>query len=128
MDVENFDTYVTSKGFLFSHEEKENLLQGVTYALERNRNNDIIKASKFLTLYQRYRNYKNAITYQTSNKNEYLIIKNQIKVLGFKLTESEVFTKSNGKSANNFEFKKGKESISLYASPTEFEINYHVDY
>ena len=127
MNVDNFDTYVTAKGFVFSKEDIGTDFQGVEYALEISRI-ERFKALKFHTLYQSYYNYKNAISYQTSNKNEYLSIKNQIKALGFKLKESDVFTKSDGTSANSFDYRKGNVSIRIYASSTVFEINYKVDY
>ena len=127
MEVDDFDTYVTAKGFVFSKEDINNDVKGVEYALEINQI-DRFKALKFLTLYQSYYNYKNAISYQTPNRKEYISFKNQIKALGFKLEKSDIFTKSNGISANSFDYKKGKVSISLYASSTVFEINYKVDY
>lgn len=88
MDVDNFDTYVTAKGFVFSKEDIGNDVQGVEYALEISRI-DRLKALKFVTMYQSYYNYKNAISYQTFNKNEYISIKNQIKAMGFKLEKSD---------------------------------------
>ncbi len=127
MDVDNFDTYVTAKGFVFSKEEIANEVKGVTYALEISRI-DRLRALKFLSLYQSYYNYKYAISYQTVNKNEYLSIKNQLKVMGFKLEKSDIFTNSKGISANTFDYKKGNSSVSLFATSTFFEINYKVDY
>jgi len=127
MDVDNFDTYVTAKGFVFSKEDIDDNYQGVEYAFELNRT-DRTKALKFLTLYQRFYFYKYAIAYQTIYKKEYLAIKNQIKALGFKLEESNFHTNDEGITSNHFVYKKGKARISIYASSTDFEINYQVDY
>jgi hypothetical protein len=127
MDADNFDTYVTAKGFVFSKEEINENLKGVEYALEISQI-DKSKALKFLTLYQGYYNYKNAISYQSLDKKEYISWKNQIKASGFKLEKSDIYTNSKGISANSFYYKKGNVSISLFASSKGFEINYKVDY
>jgi hypothetical protein len=127
MDVDNFDTYVTAKGFVFLEEKNDENRKGVTYALDLS-DIDNSKAIKFLTVYQRYFFRKYSISYQTIYKKEYLAIKNQIKALGFKLEESEVVTDDDGDASNHFVYKKGKARISLFAGSKFFEINYQVDY
>lgn len=127
MDVDNFDTYVTAKGFVFSNEDVGDNHQGVEYAFNLDRT-DRTKALKFLTLYQRYYFFKYAISYQTINKKEYLAIKNQIKALGFKLEESNFHKRDEDTTSNHFVYKKGKARISIFASSKDFEINYQVDY
>ncbi len=126
MDTESFDTYVTTKDFVYSSSDKDDNYSGVTYAFEVSKI-DITKASKFITLYQSFFDKKYSISYQTSNKKEYLNIKNQVKVLGFKLVNSEIFNKDEITS-NHFEYRKGKAKIDLYATPTFFEIGYYVSY
>lgn len=126
MDIDNFDTYVTSKGFAFLKEKNDENRNGVTYALNIS-NLDKSKASKFITLYKRYFEKMYTINYQTLNRNEYLNIKNQIKALGFKLKKSDIFN-DNDESSNHFVYIKGKAEISLFASSDSFEISYVVDY
>ena len=62
MYTDDFDTYVTSKGFAFLEEKNNEHRNGVTYALNIN-DLDKSKASKFITLYQRYFNKKYSLYY-----------------------------------------------------------------
>jgi hypothetical protein len=107
MDLEIFDTYVTSKGYVFFNKGKYK--NSVHYAL--NVNGD--KASKFIA------KDVNLITFQTSVKSEYLKIKNQLKSNGFKFNKSEVENNS-----VEFIYKKGVTAIVIYAKTESFEINY----
>lgn len=129
MDTDTFDTYVTSRGFVFFEEENKKNVEGVSYALNISRI-DKSKASKFITLYQIYYDSRYSISYQTSNRQEYLNIKSQIKNLGFRLENSKVFNGEikNGSSANHFEYKKGKATIDLYAGSTNFEIDFELNF
>jgi len=126
MSVDDFDTYVTSKGFVFEGVSKDDHFESVDYALNLNISNST--ATKFMTLYQRYYDYRYYISYQTSDKKEYINIKNQIKTLGFKLQDSDIITSKTGKVSNGFEYGKGKSEFSLYANATIFEINFGVKF
>ena len=125
MNVDDFDTYVTSREFVFLGESRDMNFQGVNYAYKLNPR-DKSEAKKHLTLYTRLYDFKNAITYQTFDKNEYLVIKNQIKNLGFIFKNSKVHTSKEGLMVNSFVYKKGKAEISLYVDLETFEINYKV--
>ena len=107
MDLEIFDTYVTSKGYVFFNKGKYK--NSVHYAL--NVNGD--KASKFIA------KDVNLITFQTSVKSEYLKIKNQLKSNGFKFNKSEVENNS-----VKFIYKKGVTAIVIYAGTKSFEVTY----
>jgi hypothetical protein len=69
--VDDFDTYVTSKGFVFEGADNEDQTEGVSYALNLNISNS--KASKFIGLYERHYDDKYYIHFQTLDKNEVLI-------------------------------------------------------
>jgi hypothetical protein len=125
MDVDTFDSYVTSKGFAFHLEENDNDVQGLEYAFEISKK-DLLRAEKFITLYQRYFNYRYAIHYQTLSKKEYVNIKNQIKVLGFKLKDSGIYEDDDGTASTHFEYIKGNATISIFADYKTYEINYMV--
>lgn len=84
MNVESFDSYVTSRGYVFLEQEKDEYVEGVNYGLNPD-TSDKSRATKFITLHSIYYNFKYHIYYQTSNKSEYVRIKEQIKSLGFKL-------------------------------------------
>jgi hypothetical protein len=126
MDVDNFDTYVTSKGYVFHKSIDEPTRTGVGYAFNLDYDNST--ASNFIKLYQRYYKYRYCISYQTIDKKEYINVKNQLKVLGFKLKDTSVFKSDDGMVSNNFVYRKGKAEIDIYSSFDSYEINYTVDY
>lgn len=131
MDVDDFDTYVTSKGYVFHDEVDNDEMQSVGYALDVNEN-DYSKANKFITLYQRYSvynfKYRYYVNYQTLDKKEYVKIKNQIKALGYILKDSLVLTDHDGTVSQHFEYKKGKSNISIFANYKSYEIAYSVNF
>lgn len=85
-NVDDFDTYVVTKGFKYAKTEDDIDFEGVQYALNQNEYSD--KAQKFVTLYTKYFFYERNISYQTLESSDYLKIKSQIKVLGFKFVET----------------------------------------
>jgi hypothetical protein len=134
MDVDSFDTYVTSKQFVFLRDKNDDNVTGVTYALNPSNSGDG-RANKYITLYSKYFEYKYEITYQSTistSKIEYSKLKSQIKSLGFNLIKSEVvpdrYGVNDGIGFNKFEYRKGKSEISLFNTTTGFEINYLVNY
>lgn len=131
MDTDSFDTYVSSKGFTYLKNKSDNRYVGVTYGLNSNRDGNG-RADKYITLFSEYYNYKYSITYQSSIessfKNEYLNIKNQIKSIGFKLVNTESGTGDNDLRYNRFVYRKGKAEVDLFTTLSGFEITYTVDY
>lgn len=130
MSVDDFDTYVTSKGFVFEGADKDDDFERLNYALNLDISNS--RALKFITLYKRYNEGRYFISYQTLDKKEYLNIKNQLKTLGFILQDSRIFTNKGevykGEVSNVFEYGKGKSEVTLYANAKYFEIDYLVKY
>lgn len=126
MNVDNFDTYVTSKGYVFHKSIDEPRRTYVGYAFNLDYDNST--ASNFIKLYQKYYEYRYSISYQTIDKKEYTNIKNQLKALGFKLKDTSVFKSKDGTVSNNFVYRKGKAEIEIYSSYDSYEINYTVDY
>lgn len=125
MDVDNFDTYVTAKGYSFYKEIDETYRQGVGYAY--NLDSYSLKATKFISLFQRNHDYRFYLYYQTLDKKEYLNIKNQVKALGFTLKDNSVYKSENGSVSNHFVYRKGKAEVDIFADYNSFEINYVVD-
>jgi hypothetical protein len=131
MDVEGFDTYVTSKGFVFLHDNNDENVTGVTYGLNPSRSANGT-ADKYITLYSKYfEEFKNCIVYQSTqfqNKTEYSKIKSQIKLLGFIFIESKVVPDLNGAndgiSFNKFVYRKGKSEVALYGTSSGFELGF----
>lgn len=123
MNNDDFDTYVSSKGFSFNKEENEPKVYGLSYVLgnkDRQSYNE-----KFITLYQKFYDYKFALHYNTFDRNEYLRIKNQIKSLGFVLSKSEAYS-DKGNSVNHFVYTKGNSEILLFVYPDGYEIDFGI--
>lgn len=127
MDVNNFDTYVTSKEFVFVEDINLEEAKGVTYAFNLNRN-DKRYAEKFIKHYSKYFRNRYVINYQSTDKNEYLKFKSQISLLGFKFIKTDIITDKLGIKNNYFEYRKGKEEISIFTSSEDFEISYLVEF
>jgi hypothetical protein len=131
MDTDNFDTYVSSKGFTYLKNKTDNRIVGVTYGLNSNQDGNG-RADKYISLFTEYYDYKYAITYQSSLqssfKKEYFNIKNQIKSMGFKLVDTGTTTGDNDLKFSRFVYRKGKAEVDLFTSLSGFEISYTVDY
>lgn len=125
MDTDSFDTFVISKGFEFVGGVEVNKTNGVKYGFMLNEI-DSKKALKWVTLFAVINKY--SINYQTSDKSEYLNIKNQIKQLGFKLVTSDVLNdEDSGSSHNYFMYKKGGSIVAILNRGNNFEISYIVN-
>lgn len=123
MDVDNFDTYVTAKGYVFFNEIDEAENKGVRYAFDLNY--DKSEAQKLITLYQKSgENTKYAINYVTGNNKEYVAFKNQLKLLEFKLYENKVSKDDDGSVYNTFFYVKAHSTIFIRAYLKRFEIQY----
>lgn len=127
MDDDEFDTFVSSKKFVFLEEKSGRDINGVTYAYQPNQFGNG-KANKFVTLYSRFYGKLWHISYQTLDNIEYSKIKSQIKPLGFKFIESKIEKGDDGEQFNFFKYIKGKSTITLYVSLNKYEINYTVDH
>jgi len=84
MSSDDFDTYVTRKGYHFKENHKEDLSNGITYSFD----GKICMEQYILTKYN-FLNGEVSITYHTIDKEDYLTIKKQLKSLGFQLKEEK---------------------------------------
>ena len=122
MDMDTFDTYVSSKGYVFAGGIEVKNTNGVKYGFSLGKI-DKTKALNWITLFDIKNKY--SINYQTHNISEYLKIKNQIKQFGFKLTKSEVVPdEDTGSSFNGFMYRKGKSIVSILNRSRSYEIVY----
>lgn len=109
-NVDDFDTYVVSKGYDFNKFNEEDNYDSKSYSF-KGFNEDsaefwITKNNYYLKGFYK----KGSVSWVTSNKNYYLSIKEQIKKLGFTFLKTE---NENGNLSYNYE--KGKISISIYS-------------
>ena len=113
MDIDNFDTYVSNKGFKFLESKENEYLKGITYAF--NQSSYSKTADKFITLnYEYFGETNKNVTFQTSKTVEYLNIKNQISPLGFKFKETKTF-----EGATFLVYTKGKYELELISFQSE---------
>jgi hypothetical protein len=79
MDMDKFESYSLEKGFSFYKILDNENYKGQVY--EKGTGNN----TKYLSLFTKYFNEDKHVSYQTSNPNEILNIKNQFKTSGFSL-------------------------------------------
>ncbi len=73
MDLDNFDSYVTARGYVFLKKINDPDDIGVQYAFDLSY--DKSKAQKNIILYQKYSDNKYALRYVSANLKEYYQIK-----------------------------------------------------
>lgn len=116
MNLEKFDTYLTTKGYeLYSDDKLED--DQVCYAKHLSTTDGI--PANFIS-----KNY-DLISVQSHERIFYLKIKNQLKVFGFNLVESKTHKMRNGDNGLNFVFRKGSSAVFIYVGGnSNYEINY----
>jgi hypothetical protein len=85
MDLDQFETYSISKGFQFLEVTSNENYFGHKYGKGPGKN------TKYLTLYTNFFKHGKYLTYQTSNSNEYLNFKNDLKSKGFIVSSTKSF-------------------------------------
>lgn len=114
-NIDNFDTYVVGRGFIYQETIQEENAEGVTYAL--NQDQYSTKAAKFITLYTKYiSDNRRNVTYQTLLSTDYLKIKNQAKLNGFKFVKTD-----NYKGTTILVYQKGQMDLSFSLIHSEDE-------
>lgn len=79
MDLDKFETYAYNNGYKFKGMQETERVFGITFK------KDYGLDTKYITLYEKYFNDGKTLTYQLSKKSEYLNLKKQIELSGFKL-------------------------------------------
>ena len=121
MNPESFDTFVSSKGFVFIGDVNDTNYEGVQYAIDYNP--DDKKALKFVTLFSRHYNHRFGLNYQTLSNTEYVNLKNQIKGLGFKYLYSESYS-IDEMPHKSFTYGSGKSLLTFITSLNKYQITY----
>ena len=86
MDWDDFDTYVTSKGYEYYKTEDDDFAETKAYSYDQARNS---KAVYFIAKSVYKKTFTKMVAFQTVKKTEYLAIKEQLKTVGFKYISSE---------------------------------------
>jgi hypothetical protein len=84
MNIDDFDTFVTSKGYTFSEKEKEDNHESFTYkSTQKGVKGNYIEMSIYYPTNEKF------ISFETRNSQHYLNIKSQLKARGFKFIKTE---------------------------------------
>jgi hypothetical protein len=106
MNSDDFDTYVTNKGYHFGENRKSEYSKGIKYEYDGK-----ICRSEFSISKNTFNNGEVLLTYHTLSKSEYLTVKSQLKALGFKFIETK-----NEDDAVWFCYEKNKLRLTLISS------------
>ena len=101
-DLDKFDTYVVQKGYRYYHNEDTDFASIRSYSFSTNGN--IIA---YISTFKFKKDNQIMVSYQIFNSRNYLLLKNEIKKLGFKYTNS----------------KTNKETTFLYYSKENIEVS-----
>lgn len=110
-NLDYFDTKVTTKGYAFYTNRDDEFSKGSCYSYGQR---DYTKMAAFFITYFSYSDpERTLISWQTTNKNNYLKVKNDLRSLGFKLV-----TSLSDSSCAHLTYKKGHLSLDLYSCQT----------
>ncbi len=112
-NLDDFDTYVTQRGYKYYESKSSDFSDGTSYAYSVNG----IRKSYITKFYQKLTD-KEMVSFQTSNNTTYLKIKAELKTLGFKLIKTDIY---NGDTY--FDYKKGKIEVTLALGTQEEDLN-----
>ena len=123
MDSESFEIYVMKKGYTFSKIENDENKDGIIMEFW---DGDV---TRYITWYSKNYEAKQSIDYQSTEDSELIEIYEELKLLGYKLSDREDTEEYNKKTYYNFE-KDLEDGVYIYLSKltrtTSFQLNYMV--
>ncbi len=109
MNIDDFDTYVTKKGYKFSETSVHDTYQIHSYRLPKIERDKPISIDKYILNPKR----KNVVNFTTYSTTEYLNFKNALKELGYKFINKEDNKELGG---TYLLYKKGNIQVTLSSS------------
>jgi hypothetical protein len=106
INLDDFDTYVTKKGYSFYENNSSSLAEETSYFFKVNG----IK-TYYISKYQYKDKKREMVSFQTPKNTHYLNIKTELKQLGFKFVETRNFNES-----TFFVYEKGRTELSLIST------------
>jgi hypothetical protein len=106
LNLDDFDTYVTKKGYTFYQNNTSSLANETSYFFKVNG----VK-TYYISKYQYKDNKRELVSFQTPKNTHYLNIKLELKQLGFKFVETRNFNES-----TFFVYEKGGIELSLIST------------
>lgn len=114
-NYDDFDTYVTKKGYEYSITDNDALSENRSYSFKRGGfDNKAEYWIKYFKYYDGKTDSKTNVSWQTSKRTDYINIKNQIKSLGFKFIETK-----KDETTICIIYRKGKIEVQLYLGSAE---------
>lgn len=107
--LDEFDTYVTQKGYKYYKSDSTEFSESTSYAYTVNGIN-----KSYISKYYRKLVNNEMVDFQTSDNTIYLKIKSELKMLGFKFVKTGTF-----QGGTYFDYIKGKIEVSLTSLPQE---------
>jgi len=115
MNWDDFDTYVTKKGYYYSANENSSSVQGGGKHMEYEYDGKICKGERYINKTQ-YADGVYLISFQTYDKNDYLSVKDQLKASGFKYISTHNLDESISKNAIEIVYYKGQLELDLISA------------
>ena len=118
MDASEFETYALKNKFTQNGKDEKKNLKGYEYAKysEKLKNGD----DRFISLLDIFFNKTKAIKYVTSNTNEYLNFKSQLKSFGYKLCKNDHFFETEFSNLRLFTFRNNDFEILIFLEPKKY--------
>jgi hypothetical protein len=108
-NLNDFDTYVTQRGYKYYEIKSSDFSDGTSYAFNVNGFN-----KAYITKFYQKLTDKEMVSFQTLNNTIYLKIKAELKTLGFKFIKTVTM-----EGDTFFDYKKGKIEVSLSSGTQE---------
>ena len=108
---DDFDTYVTAKGYSYNEAKKDSFYESRIYSLHRS---DYERYAGYWISFYKYLDHQTMISWQTSNQKYYLDFKAQLIAEGFKFIKSEIVK---GNNVNTY--VTGNKEITLVSGKTK---------
>lgn len=114
MNYDQFEDFTLKNDWELDEVQNTKFVSGIGYKKGNKLNKE------FLTLYKKFYKKNNLVSFQTSNKEKYSYLKNEIKTIGFTLFKTEIVENS----INYIYRKKINNDLTLELSIHQIPINY----
>lgn len=117
---DDFDTFVTKKNYSYYSSEEDTLSELREYSFDRNLTTG--KATFWITKYK-YIDGSEMVSWQTNKQNDYIKIKEQLKILGYKFINSQIHKGSN---VNTYE--RGNKELTIVSGVSKTDSGLNITY
>ncbi len=112
MNMDDADTFISSKKYSFSKSENTEKHSSRTYSFNKNFDGN---AQYWLVFYSKYFYTKKSVSWQTNKNEDYVNFKKQLKLNGFTYIDS----KTNNDGSVSFKYTKGKYEVEIFTAEVQ---------